>query len=521
MFLLLGCKGRPGPSPAPSAAPPPPPAPAGLVADLVVSSPRVLYGALRSLVVSRAPLLAASPELMLASVLGLPPQAAGALLLDRPLVGAAVLREGGASLSFVGACRVKSGAELAQVLAARTPLPGAPALGVVDDWLVVADEPKALSVVGPYVVRTLGARPPPAEALTVEVREAALRGAASASLRAQWTQSRSALSALAAQARSSEGRPADFGDPAAILLAADERVATLLGVLESSQRLRLALTLAEGALGLGLELEPLPGGPAEKVTLALPTGDFAPLLALPRDTVAGVLFRTDEAELDALATETDAGANSPFWASLPAREVTPLKSAIAEAAKSFGTSSAFGLLRDRTFVLTSSLRDPGAFERASPALIRALRLPAVREPLGALLGKVEPSESQSELVGLDSPLHKLTIVPRRAAAKGSEWWWGIRASTLLVAGAPEPSTTFGRLVEGAPAHTLAADATVAAMARRRVPSALAVYAELSMLEPAAGPAPMLFAWGRRERTLRVELELSNAAASRLLARFGS
>jgi hypothetical protein len=463
---------------------------------------------------------------VLATVLGLPAQAAGALLLDRPLVGAAVLREGSASLSFVGACRVKSGAELAQVLAGRAAPPGAPALGVVDDWLVVADEPKALSSVGPYVARTLGARPVPSEALTIEARESALRGAASASLRAQWTASRAALSALAVQARASEGRPADYGDPAAILLAADERVATLLGVLESSQRLTLALTLVDSGLAPGLELEPSLGGAAEAATLALPSGDFTPLLALPRDTVAGVLWRTNEAELNALATEAgatepDAGASNPFWAGLPAKEAAPLKRALAEAAKGFGTSFAFGLLPDKTFALTSALRDPAAFERAAPGLTRALRLPPVREPLGTLLGKIEPSERQRKLPGLDSPLHQLTLVPKRGAEQGSEWWWGIRERTLLVAGAPEPAATFKKLVESAPADTLAANSGVAAMARRRVSAALAVYAELSLLEPNAGPAPLLFAWGRRERTLRLELELSNAAASRLLRRFGS
>jgi hypothetical protein len=285
--------------------------------------------------------------------------------------------------------------------------------------------------------------------------------------------------------------------------------------------LKLALTLVESGLALGLELEPSPGGAAETATLALPSGDFAPLLALPRDTVAGVLWRTSEAELNALATEADAGTSNRFWAGLPAKEAAPLKRAIAEAAKGFGTSSAFGLLPDKTFALTSALRDPAAFARAAPGLTRALRLPPVREPLGALLGKLEPSERQGKLPGLDSPLHQLTLVPQRGAEKGSQWWWGIRESTLLVTGAPEPAVTFTKLVEGAPADTLAANPGVAAMARRRVPSALAVYAELSLLEPKAGPAPLLFACGRRERTLRLELELSNAAASRLLRRFGS
>src|SRR5688500_17226750 len=111
-LVLLGCQGRSGPAPAPSARPATPPAPAGLVAELVVPSPSALYGALRSLAASRAPLLPTSPELALASVLGLPPQVAGALVLDRQLVGVAVVPEGAVSPAWVGACRVKSGAEL-------------------------------------------------------------------------------------------------------------------------------------------------------------------------------------------------------------------------------------------------------------------------------------------------------------------------------------------------------------------------------------------------------------------------
>jgi hypothetical protein len=520
-LVLLGCKGRSGPAAALSARPAPPPAPAGLVAELVVPGPRALYGALRSLAASRAPMLPASPELALASVLGLPPQVAGALVLDRPLVAMAVVPEGAVTPRWVGACRVKSGAELSQVLGGRTAAPGAPALGVVDDWLIIATDPKDVKSFGPYVARTLGARPPPAEALVIEVRAAALRGPATAVVRRAWTDARASLSVLAGQARESAGRPADFGDPGAILLAADERVAALLGLLESGERLRLALTLGEAWLALGLELDPSPGGAAEKAALSLPAGDLAPLLALPHGTLAGVLLRMSEADLDALGNEGDAGVSGPFWSRLAPSDAAALKRAVGQAAKSFGTTSVLGLLRDKSFVLTSVLREPASFERAVPELTRALRLPAVREPLAPLLGKLDPRETQTKFDGLDSPLHRLSVARATPREKGSEWWWGIRAGTLLLAGAPDPSATFSKLVKALPADTLAQSAALIAMAGRRSPSALALYADLSLLAAAPAPAPVLFTYGRREKSMRLELELSNAAASSVLARVGA
>jgi hypothetical protein len=485
-----------------------------------VPSPSALYGGLRSLAASRAPMLPTSPELAFASVLGLPPQVAGALLLDRPLVGAAVVPEGAVSPAWVGACRVKSGAELSQVLAGRTAAPGAPALGVVDDWLIVATDPKDVKSFGPYLARTLGARPAPVEALVIEVREAALRGPATAVVRRAWTEARASLSVLAGQARESAGRPADFGDPGTILLAADERVAALLGLLESSRRLRLALTLGEAWLALGLELDPAPGGAAERAALALPAGDLAPLLALPEDSVAGVLLRMNEADLDAFANEGDAGASGAFWSRLAPQDAAALRRAVGQAAKSFGTTSVLGLLRDKSFVLTSVLREPASFERAAPELTRALRLPAIREPLAPLLGKIDARETQTKFDGLDSPLRRLSVARATQREKGSEWWWGIRAGTLLLAGAPDPSATFSKLVKALPADTLARHATLLAMAGRRSPSALALYADLAMLEAAPAPAPALFTYGRREKSMRLELELSNAAASSLLARVG-
>jgi hypothetical protein len=171
-------------------------------------------------------------------------------------------------------------------------------------------------------------------------------------------------------------------------------------------------------------------------------------------------------------------------------------------------------------VLTSALREPALFERAVPGLTRALRLPAVREPFGSLFGKISARESQAKLAGLDSPLHRLSVVPEKPSEKTSEWWWGVRTGTLLVAGAADPSATFGKLVEARPADTLAQQPTLTAMAGRRSPSALALYADLAVLDAASVPAPLLFAYGRRERAIRLELELSNAAASSLLTRLG-
>ena len=163
--VLSGCGESPAPPPAPvlvSEEQPP-----RLVATFHVERPEQVYAFLRA---AAAPTLPQALPLLLAHVLGLPPDVSGRFRTDRMVNGALALDDN-QRLSFVVGLPVSSGRELIAelTLGARAPFEahshrrftelrgavigpyGPLSLGVAGNLLVVGDSARALQEVGPYL----------------------------------------------------------------------------------------------------------------------------------------------------------------------------------------------------------------------------------------------------------------------------------------------------------------------------------------------------------------------------------
>ncbi len=507
-LALLGCKARPAPvSLRPE--PPLPVAPAGLAVTLSVPNLTALYAGVRALGGARASALPQSPELALAAVFGLPVQAASALLLEQPAAGAFVLGAEGAP-SFVLACRVRSGSELVVALGKG----GAPAwratsdaasglttltakdgsaFGVVGDRLVFASAPAALDGAGAYVARVLAARPPAESALRLDVVAAAFPRLASL-LGARWQAARASLASLAASARAEAGRPADFADPQTLLAFGDEAVRGLASRVGSSRAATLTLMLPPARAELAFELEPVPGSVADAELQKSATGSLEPLLALPGESVLGVLSR---------ASSPTGTARAPDDHSFEA--------ALALAGRGLGETTVIGLLPDESAVMESDLGDAGALEQSEKGLVAGVNTPELRAVLAPFLGKGSARARTDRMIGFDAPVHHVVFPPARAGANAPELAWGVRGHEVLAAFGARGAAALASLVNRERTSTLASEPEVAAAAARRTAASFAALANLGGL--AGAPAYVLLACGKRGVAARFELELNGAAAS--------
>lgn len=329
-----GCsKPDPQPAPAPVVDLSPIPAPAGLVAELFLPTPDATWAKARIAVGGPALFLPVNAGTLVANLLGLPVTAGQEIDGAAPVLGAVVdagvgaAPPPGAAADDVGAARqrargavgirVKSGsaliAQLTRVEGARfqarvdaatsmtfiepqgaapsgsaagsaaAPAATAPrgrvAMGVLGDYLLVGNTVEDLTLVGPYVVRTLPKAPVPKEDLAVEIPRAAIDGPILGAVRGFWEKARGPLTSAAG------------GAGAADELALAPTIESWLAILGDLERARVTLVLDEAA---HLRLSGTPragGGAASRAVAEAAVGDVKPLLDLPGDALAGVLVR--------------------------------------------------------------------------------------------------------------------------------------------------------------------------------------------------------------------------------------
>jgi hypothetical protein len=535
LLLLAACSRRAGaPAPAASERPAAVVPPVGLLAELTVAEPRSLWGALKKLAGPRAALLPSSFELVLFSLLDLPPRVAGYVRPDSPVLGVGVAPPG-APAAFVLGVRLSRGSDLVGELASGqgaafraerdgslTVLArpsGGTVLGVVDDWLLASQDERALRTAGVYVARGLGARSLPDAPLTLEASRAALAGPVAAALRERWTALRAGLEQDARDARAARGRAPDFADPSALLGVADGAVGALLELVASTERLRLTVRPEPSHLELAMSLAPVANGALARSIASLEVGGLEPLLGLPSGVILGALSRSSDAERARAAEKPADALRAVLGARLPEKDAAPLAEALRSFHQGRGAVSVFGVFGDRSVFWRQDARDPKELERGLRGLVRALRLPALAEPLEALAGKLTLRESETRAAGVDGLVHRVELAKATAGAPSTALLLHVRGgAATLVAGAlpdqvlatllrtdpsPEPSPALHELAKGAP------------------PSSLALSADLALLRPAAGAAPALAVLGKRGNEGLFELELSAAACAALVDRLGT
>jgi hypothetical protein len=485
-------------------------------------------------------------ELLLAVLLDLPPVAASSIDAGQPLFGALMVA-GGGQPSFVLAVRLIDGREFVARVAngadaafsaapssvrgltlLRRKAPKLPLLAVLGNYLIVGQQNGELESAAPYLVRTLASRPLPSEAFVAEFSQTALAGPLTAAVQGTWQGYQQNLRELDRAQRDAKGRAPDFGDPAAVIAAADQSVRAVFDLLQTMKGARLVVT-QEGeatALALRLELEPASGGFAERSIAELALGTLKPVLALPSETALALLLRSQPAEREALAKDAGLGLEQLLGARLAEKDREQLRRVLSGFHQGRGDASVYGLLPERTLFIASDATDPAKLQSAFHGLGRVLGLSAIKAPLREYLGDFSVQTEKRELSGVS--VERMTFAPRvrpGANSKSVEAWFTSRGQSAWL--------TLGLGAQGGLAALLAADSSAPALrddrelGALRAPAledvALALYVNLARLGLSADPtlaAPALFVLRRHGRAAWLELSCSARAANLLASHWG-
>lgn len=404
----LACKSPGAPADAGALGLSPVPAPAGLIAEAFLPTPDATWARVRALVGGPAALLPGSAGALAASLLGLPIAVASEIDGNVPVLGAAVeapgqprpraalgihVKDGGRlidQLTRGEGARFRAKPDAATSIALLEPLQGTSpvALGVLGNYLLVAESPGDLTTLGPYVARTMPQAQVPKEDLAIEIPRPAIEGPVLRAARSAWD-----------RARGPDGAPAATAVPLAPM------VEGALAVLGDLERARVTLVLDENA---HLRVSGTPkagGGPASKASTDLAVGDVTPLLDLPADALAGILVRDRAASraenvpklVDALAGLVDGG--------LPPAERERLGAAIRAASDARGDWFAGGLRIDGagpTAFVRAAVGDRAKLEAAIQDLLGTAELPPIkaavqREGLRVSTGKAELPQLEGDV----------------------------------------------------------------------------------------------------------------------------
>lgn len=324
----------------------PVPAPAGLIAELSVTTPQATWSKVRVMAGGPAMFLPQSFGAVAATMLGLPITIASEIDDALPVVGA-VVKNGDEPVHFALGLHVKVGERLVDQLtkgeaarfitkkdeASRIMLlfdkdPTSPAarpfaIGVLGNYLLVAQKVDDLTALGPYVARTLGARPAPKEEIAIELPESGLSGP---------------LLTKAREIRAQGERST------ASMLPLGSAVDTVIDVLSDAKSARITFALDQAALHGRFAATPRPGGgPATKALAALVVGDAKPLLELPDATSLAIVWRESPAARSEAIPKQAAAISKMLGKEAPEADKEAFLAALRAEADARGAVTAFGL----------------------------------------------------------------------------------------------------------------------------------------------------------------------------------
>lgn len=272
-------------------------------------------------------------------------------------------------------------------------------------YLLVARHGADLARLGPYVTRTLPARPPSIDAaVAIEIPRSALQRVLVPKLESLWSDGKSFLLAEDARMRAERGRAPDFGDPAAIVAAVDAMLGRRVAILGDLEKLRVELEITEDAAVFTATLTPQApevgadagAGLARRWVDGMKVGDAAPVLALPSVSTLALSMRDGEVDRDEQAKELE----EVLTASLGPRLKDPSKlhDVIEAMSKARDESSAFalGLEEPAGLFVHAPVRDGAS---ADKALHGAFELAQI-DPFKELLRVRGVTASSEELPGL-------------------------------------------------------------------------------------------------------------------------
>jgi hypothetical protein len=397
-------------------------------------------------------------------------------------------------------------------------------------WLLVARDEAALLALGPYAYRTMPTKPAPSSgAFAVAVApRSALSGPIAAALLSQWVAAKAWLAARDEEERTRHGgRAPDFGDPRAILDAADAAIRARVTLLSEARDVRLELDVAEDRLRADLVVAPGDGdADAGGLVDSMRPGDALPLARAPSDSVVALLLRDDAPSRAAGARDLAATLARVMGERLKHDDERAVRVALDDWARGRGDWVTAAIPWGET---------RGMFVR-TPAAEREVAVRAVRELVGvtqrASFGdaiaralSVGPASIGAADVPSFGRATLATFTPRAGAVRPNAAplgvAWGVRDGELFLAAGEGAARLLAAQSSSA---TLGDDPVVAhALADLGSDAVLAVVAQPLRLDPtraASRAAPAVLALGRRGGALWARVDVSDALL-RELVRLGA
>ena len=405
----------------------------------------------------------------------------------------------------------------------------APTVALAGKWLVVASSESDLARLGPYAFRTMPTKPAPGAAPVVaSVPGSALAGVVATQLGAKWEAMRSWLQARDEEQRAAHGgRAPDFGDPRAILDAADAVVKRRIAVVGTASAARIELATEDGDVRADFSLTPGPDG-GDAGTAALPVGTAHPLAEAPADAVLVILSRDDATRRADDARELEVALDRALGSRAHADDTAAVHAAIDDWARARGDWVLASLEWGGEGARGLWLRTPAASAEGASRAVRELVDLSHRHALESLLSgalHVAPSVVAAADVASVSRASLATF-----AASGADKHphpspplgvaWGLHDGDLLVAAGGGATAMLA--AQAAPAKRLGDDPRTAHLVESLgADVAFALIARPLRLDPArgagdAGLAPAVLAWGRKGSDAWVRVELGGALIRELV-----
>ena len=538
------------------------PAPAGLLADVYMSTPNTSWAKLQRNIGGAVGILPASAGGIICAVAGLDPFVASEIDGAAPIYG--VVAGDPTNAGFVVAMKLldlrKARAVLVDGETARfTPKEDAGVTELVpkggptgspvvvglspNGYVLVARRSQDLLELGPYATRTLPKKPLPADgALVFDVPRAALGTVMKPKLEALWATARAFLLAEdEAMRRNHGGRAPDYGDPKAIVGAADAWVDKRIGVVGDLEKMRIAVDVIEDGVSVVSTMTPVAGaGIARKWTDAMKVGDTAPLAALPSTTAAALVMRDSEEDRAEQSRAMESAITSALGSRLAEGDAKKLHDVVQDFTKARGDVVTTGLAWDEPqgLSLRAPVRDADAASRAVRGAVDLAKVAPFKELLRvkdvtssteevpgfgraqiAIITREPPRTNDAEL--RPARAHRDAGAPAAADAGAARpapsrkndlgLAWVVSGDMLSMASSDTPAATLG--AAGRPGRKLSDEPAIARSLAALAANASAVLVlqplRFDVARANLPAAPLVIALGRKNTDATFRIDIAN------------
>jgi hypothetical protein len=391
------------------------------------------------------------------------------------------------------------------------PMPLAAALGA-GGYLVLARSEADLSRLGPYAFRTVPTKTLPAGgALVLDAPSAALKGPLRARLASLWDAARGDLASKDdAQRAAHGGRAPDYADPRAILALLDGAMQRRLALLGDLDAARLVVDVLDGSVRADLIVTPGgPSGPSAVAFGEMRPGDASPLLD-GTDSPLALLFRDDAAGRVQTAADVEDAVKRALGERLSEGDAKRLHTTVDGWTKARGDWTTLGLLgQDGLF-----LRAPAVDAEAADHAIRSFLALVGTAPLkqGLRIQDVSVGAGTAQVAYGEPASPGKGPGPKKASVAWTAKAGEIAVTLTAPSSAPAPAPSAAKKLGDEP---VIADA-VRALDKTVTFAAVVQPLKLDPVRALQPAAPIVVAWGRKEKNAYLRLDGSLALVRELI-----